>query len=172
MRCAGVVAARLPDLGAGGVGHGRRPATAGTPEPGNCTGDRETGSGAGAERDKAPTPCVETERKRHDLMRLKSPGAGLILDAHPGGLLPAVRQPTTGGKLYPGGSERVHTSVASPVPDAYLYFSPSVPESNPATAPMGMIAVTPTTSISPNSGRYTSNSAMSPFARGQQSHHY
>ena len=29
------------------------------------------------ERDKAPTPCVATERKRHDLMRLKSLGPAL-----------------------------------------------------------------------------------------------
>ncbi len=49
------------------------------------------------ERDKAPTSYVAAERKRHELLCLKGM---VILHAHAGSLLSAVRQSTTGGKLY------------------------------------------------------------------------
>ena len=46
----GINVMKVQNLGAGGIGHGRRPAPAETSRPGDHAGNRETGPGAGAAR--------------------------------------------------------------------------------------------------------------------------
>ncbi len=68
------------------------------------------------ERDKASTPCVATEAQASPAPVLEGRRPGLIVHAHAGSLLSAVRQSATGGELYRDYAQCLRQRRRTPVP--------------------------------------------------------